>query len=282
MIHRMELLVAAALALTACGPSTPTPGPADAAPDVAPDAAPDVAADASPDAAPDAAPDATLDAALDAQADRTSPPPDATPDAPRPDGPAVDAPPACRGDAPSCVQGTAGGTCSDALTVARCDAGTWRCGAGEVFTTQCACLGRPPGSGCTCGPSGWVCRDAGAADVACTARPSSCVMGTPGGQCSDVVTEPTCVAGTWTCASGWIFTTQCACVGRPPGSGCTCGSSGWVCPDAGVADAGGGPGTLCESNASCRSGLLCCYPCGIPGCRNQCMEPMSGRCPLIP
>ncbi len=50
-------------------------------------------------------------------------------------------------------------------------------------------------------------------------------------------------------------------------------------------DAGGLPaGSECTADAMCGSGLLCCYPCGIPGCRNRCMPPMpgTGRCPLIP
>lgn len=282
MLYRMNVLVAAAVAsLAACGPATP-PGPADAAADAAPDAAaPDVTA---PDVtAPDVA-------ALDVT--RDAPAPDVTPDLARDapaldvarDAPAMDARAdgslTCNGDAPSCVQGTAGGQCSDALTIARCEGGAWRCGDGEVLVSECRCLGRPPGA-CTCGPSGWVCPDAGAE---CTGRPSSCVTGTVGGQCGDVVTAPMCVAGSWTCPSGSVFTTQCACVGRPPGAGCTCSATGWVCPDAGVDAAadGGAAGTLCASNDQCGAGLLCCYPCGIPGCMNRCMAPMGGRCPLIP
>ncbi|MFO0605387.1 MAG: hypothetical protein U0324_19560 [Polyangiales bacterium] len=189
---------------------------------------------------------------------------------------------ACSGSAPSCVAGTAGGQCSDALTVARCEGGAWRCGAGEVLTSQCACIGRPPGV-CTCTPSGWSCgTDAGAVDAAleCTGRPASCVSGTAGGACGDVVTAPTCVRGAWTCPAGQVFITQCACTGRPPASSCTCTPSGWSCPDAGT-DAGTA-GTLCGRDSDCASGLLCCYPCGIPGCMNRCMAPMGGRCPLIP
>jgi hypothetical protein len=30
------------------------------------------------------------------------------------------------------------------------------------------------------------------------------------------------------------------------------------------------------------AGLLCCYPCGVAGCHNQCMAPVQGRCPMIP
>jgi hypothetical protein len=38
----------------------------------------------------------------------------------------------------------------------------------------------------------------------------------------------------------------------------------------------------CVTNADCAAGTLCCYPCGIPGCKNQCLTPMNGMCPLFP
>jgi hypothetical protein len=39
----------------------------------------------------------------------------------------------------------------------------------------------------------------------------------------------------------------------------------------------------CTSNDQCPSGLLCCYPCGIPGCANACLRPAAdGNCPLFP
>jgi hypothetical protein len=45
----------------------------------------------------------------------------------------------------------------------------------------------------------------------------------------------------------------------------------------------GGAGTLCGSDFECAPGLKCCYPCGIPGCENQCMTPApDGHCPLFP
>jgi hypothetical protein len=40
--------------------------------------------------------------------------------------------------------------------------------------------------------------------------------------------------------------------------------------------------TLCDSNADCPTGQLCCYPCGIPDCHNVCMEPVRKRCPMFP
>lgn len=39
--------------------------------------------------------------------------------------------------------------------------------------------------------------------------------------------------------------------------------------------------TGCTSNAQCPTGTLCCYPCGIDGCTNQCLTPVKGRCPLF-
>lgn len=67
----------------------------------------------------------------------------------------------------------------------------------------------------------------------CIGRPSSCIMGTPGGICGDTVTPPLCEGGSWRCPAGTIPVTACACSGRPPGSACTCAAGEWVCPDAG-------------------------------------------------
>jgi hypothetical protein len=39
--------------------------------------------------------------------------------------------------------------------------------------------------------------------------------------------------------------------------------------------------TLCNSDAECPKGQLCCYPCGIDGCHNVCMNPIRGECPLF-
>lgn len=53
----------------------------------------------------------------------------------------------------------------------------------------------------------------------------------------------------------------------------------------GASDAGGlAVGQECASDGECARGLLCCYPCGIPGCHNRCGAPDPGttRCPLLP
>jgi hypothetical protein len=39
--------------------------------------------------------------------------------------------------------------------------------------------------------------------------------------------------------------------------------------------------TYCTSDDECPTGQLCCYPCGIDGCRNICMQPIKGECPLF-
>jgi hypothetical protein len=42
-------------------------------------------------------------------------------------------------------------------------------------------------------------------------------------------------------------------------------------------------GSSCASDADCQAGQLCCYPCGIPGCANQCTPIPAGQsCPLLP
>ena len=41
-------------------------------------------------------------------------------------------------------------------------------------------------------------------------------------------------------------------------------------------------GSICTETAQCASGLLCCYPCGIEGCVNQCTVPSEESCPLYP
>lgn len=45
----------------------------------------------------------------------------------------------------------------------------------------------------------------------------------------------------------------------------------------------GGAGTTCQNDNECSFGLKCCYPCGVPGCQNQCTQPMpNGECPMYP
>jgi hypothetical protein len=55
-------------------------------------------------------------------------------------------------------------------------------------------------------------------------------------------------------------------------------------PDAGNADAGKtGKDGACTADGQCAPGLKCCYPCGTPGCSNECIAPLaSGMCPMYP
>ena len=82
-------------------------------------------------------------------------------------------------------------------------------------------------------------------------------------------------------------------------SGSGCGDDGPVA----VIDAGGGPdgnfasegevcgdapGDLDAGALPCATGLVCCYPCGIPDCNDVCMTPCTDGpgcvdgCPLVP
>ncbi|MEJ7728387.1 MAG: hypothetical protein WKG00_04150 [Polyangiaceae bacterium] len=74
----------------------------------------------------------------------------------------------------------------------------------------------------------------------------------------------------------------------PGGAGGTAGSGG-----AGGAGVGGGAGEgeVCAGSViqTCATGLVCCYPCGIPDCDSLCSVPCSpdepgcrGGCPLVP
>lgn len=177
----------------------------------------------------------------------------------------------CAGEPLSCVSGTAGGSCGDAFTPSNCAAGAWTCPAGTIDARMCACVGRPPGSGCVCMAGGWACPDAGGPDAqrdtggaACIGRPAGCAAGTAGGACSDAVTSPTCVDGSWRCGAGEVPITECACVGAPPGRNCTCTTGGWSCgADAGAdaspeASVDAGRTFACGSMLQCASGREYC------------------------
>lgn len=96
----------------------------------------------------------------------------------------------------------------------------------------------------------------------CVGRPAQCAMGVNGGACGDALYPPACVNGAWTCAEGMVFVTSCACIGRAPGSSCTCASSGWRCDDSGVARRFAcGPAITCLGGAE-----LCAVTLpGVPG-----------------
>lgn len=121
-----------------------------------------------------------------------------------------------------CLRGTAGHACVRGSSVAQvCSGGRWVCPSGHVAATLCGCDGASPGAACG----------------GCTgAPPEDCASGQAGGACGDTVTTRRCADGAWTCPSGTVPVTRCACVGHAPASGCTCAPSGWACPsrDAGA------------------------------------------------
>jgi hypothetical protein len=41
-------------------------------------------------------------------------------------------------------------------------------------------------------------------------------------------------------------------------------------------------GQVCTSTSQCPPGTLCCYPCGVDGCQDMCLQPLHGHCPLFP
>lgn len=41
-------------------------------------------------------------------------------------------------------------------------------------------------------------------------------------------------------------------------------------------------GKLCDNDSQCTGGTLCCYPCGHPGCHDECLTPINGHCPYYP
>ena len=48
--------------------------------------------------------------------------------------------------------------------------------------------------------------------------------------CADVAKNQRCVGTQWVCPSGTVPQDECDCQGPPPGTGCTCTTTGWSCP----------------------------------------------------
>jgi hypothetical protein len=112
------------------------------------------------------------------------------------------------------------------------------------------------------------------------------------GRCNP--SEITCTPDVRGCPLGCLSacpeldTAVCACSGDTCGAPVLRADAGTDAgTDAGAdagADGGGlAAGQLCGSDGECATGLLCCYPCGIPGCMNRCgsPDPRTGRCPLL-
>lgn len=121
---------------------------------------------------------------------------------------------------------------------------------GGLLGTQCAdtqWCDYPSGTGSDCG--------SGDLQGTCYERPSACPL---------------------------VYSPVCGCDGKFYPSACDANAAGTdtttstsCFSDAGTA------GTVCQSNNDCQQGLLCCYPCGIPGCQNQCTAAVNGSCPWV-
>lgn len=71
----------------------------------------------------------------------------------------------------------------------------------------------------------------------------------------------------------------CGCDGKQYCNACTANAQGIDSGD----DKSCLAGKPCSTDQECAAGLKCCYPCGIPGCQNQCTVPdASGACPMYP
>lgn len=126
----------------------------------------------------------------------------------------------------------------------------------------------PPADGATCTAAGgchafWCgCGRCNPRDITCTPDMRGCPLA--------------CVS-----ACPELATAVCRCEGGRCGAPALADAGADAAADAAV-DGGSPAGTLCGSTAECAAGLMCCYPCGIPGCSNRCIAPMGGRCPLFP
>ncbi|MFO0559914.1 MAG: hypothetical protein U0269_17980 [Polyangiales bacterium] len=140
-----------------------------------------------------------------------------------------DASAGCVGRPAQCASGTAGGACGDTLTPPTCSNGEWTCGAGMVFVTSCACVGRPPASTCTCTASGWRCDDSGVGRrfpcgdaLTCLGGAEYCIVTLPG--VPGALRTFECRALPAACGA----MPSCACVMPPRTAQCALSSSGDV------------------------------------------------------
>jgi hypothetical protein len=172
----------------------------------------------------------------------------------------------------------------------------------------------PDGSTCNaeeiCLPSPWACKGAVPCDDRCYGY---CVPGeVEAGNCYDIVmcnslppecpdnTLPGIVDGCW---SGYCIalaeceaapacadlSSEAMCVARAEcvpiymGIDCTCDDNGCVCNELLYKECSAGDSAACSDDSQCPGAQKCCYPCGVPGCENSCMEPAAdGECPMFP
>lgn len=194
------------------------------------------------------------DAALDVPADRPGA------DAPGVDV-ALDTPPADEGlDAPA-----------DTTADVRAD------GAGDAVS-----LDAPADAPVACSPS-TPCHPFICACGRCDPSAIICVADSRGCPMACAMSCPELATTVCRCEGGACVRGGGASDGGGAGDGGSAGDSGGASDGGGAGDAGG-VGATCSSSDMCGPGLLCCYPCGIPGCMNRCMppDPSTGRCPLFP
>ena len=135
---------------------------------------------------------------------------------------------------------------------------------GAATASECAQCGPPPGGQSLCHGCPYF------------DPPPECYAVCSAGQCQE------CLAGAWALV-------YYDCVKSPSDAGTpdADASATEIVDD--VTTTGGQPGDLCDGSgqSTCATGLVCCYPCGIPGCQNKCAAPCSGPgcaggCPIVP
>jgi hypothetical protein len=83
-----------------------------------------------------------------------------------------------------------------------------------------------------------------------------------------------------------VYMAGCACDGTEVNLVCNGLPNGYASKPilhSGTCQSGPEAGAACAMDSDCSAGLKCCYPCGIPGCHNECLQPAAnGMCPLFP
>jgi hypothetical protein len=166
---------------------------------------------------------------------------------------------------PCAEEGKSCGDCSDPCSfcnLLRCENGKWQ--ALEAFPNP------------NCGDAGGVC--GGYFPVPC---PEGYYCDFPPG-CGVADETGICVKTPEVCDDDCPGV--CGCDGQLYCNACMANAAGIDTSNGTECSAGdGGAGTVCGSDFQCAAGLKCCYPCGIPGCENQCMTPWAnGECPMFP
>lgn len=76
----------------------------------------------------------------------------------------------------------------------------------------------------------------------------------------------------------------CGCDGKFYCEECFAHAAGTSVTTEDICNKGGkGEGVACGGDSECQGGLKCCYPCGVPGCQDQCTAvDGNGECPAFP